>query len=88
VTRDDLFKGPGDEIVRSAYRVFSGIQHLPPGRQVQAVTLVFATLVDILGIRPWELIDSIKRVVDDEAGYATTKALQAYVEEELKRGHR
>lgn len=88
MTRDDLFKGPGDEVVRGAYRVFSGIQSLPPGRQVQAVALVFAALVDILEIRPWELIESIRRVVDDEAGFATTKALQAYIEEELKREHR
>ncbi len=53
---------------RGAYRGVLRHPEFTSGRQVQAVALVFAALVDILEIRPWELIESIRRVVDDEAG--------------------
>lgn len=82
--KDDIKTGNGKEIIQAAYRIVGAIDRLPPARQVQAVAAVFIALVNVLDIKPADLMGLVDRIINSEESYRTTKALMGYIEEELK----
>jgi hypothetical protein len=83
VNRDKLFSGNGERIVQAAYRVIDALQYEPKHRQVQAVAVVMAAMVETLGIRLSELIEGVMRVLRDKADYSTTRALFGYIKAKI-----
>lgn len=83
--KDDIKTGNGKQIIQTAFKVIQAIQGYPKALQIQAVATVLLAIIEIIKIRPTDLLDSVARVLRKEENYSTTKGLLGYIKEELAR---